>query len=222
MRSLSHPSRAIGNTRQQDNGLRAVARFNSTSITGMDIRQWLEHTADREPPDPTDDIGFPGKFRNDRPVAEQVGRSYRHKRKRAASDSSIIIPPEQSYQRKADVRARSSSPNLLRQNKDSDGVRRDRESSNDSQSRHESAPAKTYERRARHKTRTDRYAPKSKKQKRKTEKRKEDKGHRKRRKSQRIGDGGRTAGLVQSFQLKNGPKNNRLTVRIHRQYARDT
>jgi hypothetical protein len=180
----------------------------------MDIRQWLEHTADREPSDPSDDIGIPGMFRNDPPVRDQAARSYRHKRKHAASDSSIIIPPGQSYRQKAEVRARSSSPDLLRQKKDADGVRRDRESSDDSQSRHKSAPAKTYERRARHKTRADRYVPKAMKQKRETEKRKEGKGHRKRRKSQRAGDGGRTAGLVQSFQLMNGPKNNRLTVRM--------
>ena len=188
----------------------------------MDIRQWLEHTADREPPDPSDGIGIPGKFREDRPVPDQATRSYRHKRKHAASDSSIIVPQEPSDRRKAEARVRSSSPDHVQQTQDAVGALHDRQSSDNLQSRSESAPAKTYERRARHKTRTDRYDPKAKKQKKEAGKRKDGNSHQKRRKSQRIGDDARTTGLVQSFQLKNGPKNKRLTVRMQLQRAGDS
>lgn len=74
------------------------------------------------------------------------------------------------------------------------------------------APAKTYERRARHKTKADRYEPKAKKKKSKQDERKE-KPLAKRCKARRIGNGGRTADLVQKFTLKNGPpKDRRLTV----------
>ena len=76
------------------------------------------------------------------------------------------------------------------------------------------APNKTYDKRARHKTRIDRYEPKTKKQKRERTTDKDKKSNQRRRKPRRKDDGGRTIGLVQTFQLKNGPRNNRLTVSV--------
>jgi hypothetical protein len=177
----------------------------------MDIRRWLEDTADREPPDHSDDINIPEKFRNDRPDHDQVARSYRYKRKRASSDSSIIAP-KQSYHRNAQAPTRAPSPDHVRRPEDAARGSRRKSGSRVSSSSQRDAPAKTYERRARRKTRPDRYEPKVKRQKRARDTGKEKKSGQKRRRSHRVHDGGRTTGLIQSFRLKNGPKNNRLTV----------
>lgn len=179
---------------------------------GMDIRQWLENTADREPPGRPDDISIPEKVRNDRQADDQVGQSYRYKKKRASSDSSIIAPKRTQY-RKVPSPARSPAREHARQKDEAAQRQQDGESSEKSHSIHD-APSKTYEKRARHKTKADRYEPKAGKQKRKRNAHKDEKNSRKRRKLHRNDDGGRTTGLVQSFQLNNGPKNSRLTVSI--------
>lgn len=74
--------------------------------------------------------------------------------------------------------------------------------------------SKTYERRARHKTKPDRYE--SKKQNVRERKQRDDAGERKskrkRGQTHRKGDGKRTESLVQGFRLKNGPSHSRLTV----------
>lgn len=175
----------------------------------MDIRQWLENTADREPPGRSDDISIPRKFRNDRQATGQIGRSYRYKRKRASSDSSMIAT-KGNQRWKAPSPARSPARDHT-QRKDDTAGQQDSERSQESHSVHD-APSKTYEKRARHKTRIDRYEPKAGKQKKKRNARGDEKSNWKRRNSRRNDDGGRTTGLVQSFQLKNGPKNSRLTV----------
>lgn len=179
----------------------------------MDIRQWLEDTADREPPDHSDDNRIPGNFRPDRAGPDKAGRSYRRKRKRGSSDSSIIAPRHEGH-RGSQLQTRSSSPDHVRHAEDAERGSHEDGSSQDSRSAPGSAPRRTYEKRARHKTRADLYEPKAKKDRKRRDKRKEKKSQLKRRKSHRSGDGGRTAGLVQSFQLKNGPKNNRLTVSL--------
>lgn len=72
---------------------------------------------------------------------------------------------------------------------------------------------KTYERRARHKTKADRYQPKAKKRKLVQSEQKGEEPRAKRRKARH--NGGRTAELVQKFTLKNGPcKDRRLTVSV--------
>lgn len=178
----------------------------------MDIQKWLENTADREPPDGTsDDLHIPDFLPPDRIRPSRVGATYRHKRKRASTDSSIIAPRPDSH-RNAKAPVRSSSPDHVRGAEDAATGSQSAESS-DTTTTHR-APAKTYEKRPRHRTRPDRYEPKAKKRKQDREGRKEREAKQKRRKSHRSGDGGRTAGLVQSFQLKNGPKNNRLTVSL--------
>jgi len=186
----------------------------------MDIQRWLRDTTDRAPPEGFDDRQVPAFLRSPG-NADSLIRKYRRKRKRAASDSSIIAP-------QPDVRGLEDLANDGRQ------VGRARPAHSvgrnvDSGSRHSAegrSPSsdpgpttrpdqKTYERRARHRTKADRYEPKQKKKGRHQsgDKRASHETRTERRKSKRIRDGGRTAGLVQSFQLKNGPKNQRLTVR---------
>ncbi|KAK5677929.1 hypothetical protein LTS10_009812 [Elasticomyces elasticus] len=168
------------------------------------IQQWLQNTADREPSDQPEHAQqhAPGE-------TEQLGKRYRRKRKRASSDSSLL-QPRHSHRDHAKSAQRASSSGGLR-DAAHDYPRRDREQSQGSARSHrEEAPRKSYEKRARHKTKANRYEPKSKNQ---HKDRDEPKTGSKRRKSHRSGDGGRTTGLVQSFQLKDGPQKSRLTLK---------
>lgn len=163
----------------------------------MDIREWLQHTADREPPpDQTeDDRANPDFLRPQRREELSSRRNY-HKRKRVSSD-----PPDSDRLLPAEVASTSSSS-------------ADTCESSPSGRDGSSSPSKTYERRPRRKTRTDRYEPRSKKDKkpRHAHNVKDKKSKSSRRKSRKSADGARTSGLVQSFQLKSGSKNSRLTV----------
>lgn len=173
----------------------------------MDIHHWLRHTADREPPDGrqytvpdhmqayTEDID-----------GEHATERYRRKRKRASSDCSLIEHPRR--ERAKDIRyacstehSRHITPSAFRHRS------RDKSRSDDSPPREKQH--RSYERRPRHKTKADRYEPRRKHEREHSTPRK---SVPKRRVSRRSADGGRSAGVVQSFQLKNGPKNNRLTV----------
>ncbi|EME79134.1 uncharacterized protein MYCFIDRAFT_79743 [Pseudocercospora fijiensis CIRAD86] len=176
----------------------------------MDIREWLQNTADREPPDEHDHPGFPEFLKPQQNAnLQNVRTKHRLKRKRASSD-----PPGgvQGKARLKWVQAASSSDHVRLAHEDTASSH---STSNSSQSRNASVsafarlPVKSYERRARHKTKPDRYDAKIKKPRKDHEK----KDKSKRRKSHRSGDGARTAGLIQSFQLNHGLKNERLTLR---------
>lgn len=176
----------------------------------MDIQQWLQRTREPSSPNHGEDLGFPAFLREKRPTEPQT-QKYHHKRKRVRSDSSVLAPTPRNYHPHTDGGA-------------SDHVRGDARSpasSCSSSSRRAPSPsiseperAKKYERRARHKTRADRYDPKPKKLK-KDGAANDQKGGRKNRKSRRMADGDRTTGLVQSFELRDGPRNSRLTVRSY-------
>jgi hypothetical protein len=174
----------------------------------MDIHTWLENTADRAPPDTADDRPSDAPRPDIPRPPSDLARQFRHKRKRA-SDSSLIDPG---------INRRHAVPPLPRTATPAyHAVRTDPDRSGtctSSSSGEARAPARTYERRPRHKTRTDRYERKGKKAQQGAEPTRRGKKP-KRRKSDRTHDGSRTAGLVQSFQLKNGPKNSRLTVCLH-------
>ena len=177
----------------------------------MDIRQWLHDTADRVPPDPSDDLHAHEIFRPHHQGSDRPGRDYRHKRKRASSDSSLIAPNPITR-----LHAKAATPSQLSDHvrPADDGVAAS-ESFQPSRTAHsilEHGTAKTYQKRPRHKTRPDRYEPKPKKKLKERDAPRESKSGNKRRKSHRSGDGGRTTGLVQNFHLNNGPKNSRLTV----------
>ena len=174
----------------------------------MDIHKWLNDTADRVPPDLSDDAHKPDFLQHHHEKSDRPGRNYRRKRKRASSDSSVIAPRPTTH-----VQARAATPseasNRFQAADDSSGK--------DTTFQHltpaeQQQPTKSYEKRPRHKTRPDRYEPKSRKHSKEHDAKKERKSGQKRRKSHRSGDGGRTTGLVQNFHLNNGPKNNRLTV----------
>ncbi|KXT04976.1 hypothetical protein AC578_10333 [Pseudocercospora eumusae] len=161
----------------------------------MDIREWLQNTADREPPDEHDHSRFT-----------------RPKRKRASSDPPARAQGKARLKRHQTASHSSSSDHVRLAGEDTDSSRSTNNSThsrNTSVSARDRLPVKSYERRARHKTRPDRYDPKIKKPRKDREK----KDKSKRRKSHRSGDGARTAGLIQSFQLNHGLKNERLTLR---------
>lgn len=181
--------------------------------TSMDIRGWLEGTADRAHPDGSDNAADPnqrilgGDLSHQKPVAHRSSR----KRKRASSDSSIIATHRHGT-RHAPESLRTVSPVPLVRHGSPDM----RSCGASSRSKSSSKPGSRgkayskYERRPRHKTRPDRYEPKRKEERK--QRRPRDDKELKRRKSHRNHDRSRTTGLVQSFQLKNRPKNNRLTV----------
>lgn len=186
----------------------------------MDIQRWLHNTADRVPPDSPDHP--PGSaFLRTPGEADNPTRRYRRKRKRAASDSSII--PQQ-YQ-PADLGVSANEDGQAGRTRHSEDFGRSLDSGSQ-YAEEQKSPAgigspddaaqqaqDPYERRTRRKTKADRYEPKRKKgRQKKDDKPRAVRSKQERRKSHRSRDGGRTAGLVQSFQLKNGLKNHRLTV----------
>lgn len=187
----------------------------------MDIQGWLQGTTDRAPPDPPDGLAIEAPAFIRPATAE---RKYHRRRRRAASDSSIIAPQQRLRERgKADahgalpgshrhVNMPVSRPGLSvirhdprRSTAEAEGI-----------GSHKQRSTKPYEKRARHKTKADRYELKA----RHTREKKQAKGQtckpgRKRDRARHGGDGKRTEGLVQGFKLKNGPKNSRLTASIH-------
>lgn len=165
----------------------------------MDIKEWLQNTVYREPPE--DQEGFPNGPQPQLGPSKPVRTGHRHKRRRASSD-----PPGDGSGRR-DL-ASSDHVQLAAASFCSDSTSRHGGSGVSSRER---VPTKVYEKRARHKTKPDRYEYKPKKGKEEHEPKK---SKSKRQKRDRTADGARTTGIVQSFQLKNGPKSNRLTVRL--------
>jgi len=176
-------------------------------MQAMDIRQWLEDTA---PPnhEAVSDFLQPQQIE-----PEQVTHKYRRKRKRPPSDSSIIIEPRHpDHELGKATKYYAHSSHEVRGAAHAVPKPQSLPSSQSSRPRSDEAPLKTYEKRRRHKTKPNHYEPKSKRHRKERDAHEDTKAQPKRRKSHRSGDGGRTTGLVQSFQLKNGPKNSRLTV----------
>lgn len=175
----------------------------------MDIQRWLEATTDRAPPDKSEDPNIP-EFINPPPAERNANsrRYHRRKKKGASSDSSVSAPRQDKLlkaARKRHVRSDDSKGEsdinepLVRRSQSIEVISSD-------------VPSRSYERRPRHRTKLDRYEPKTKGPRRGSNARAEKKINRKRRRSHR-NDGERTTGLVQSFQLKNGRKHNRLTLK---------
>jgi hypothetical protein len=189
-------------------------------IDSMDIQGWLQGTADRAPPNPSDEPDVLDFVR----VKTAKATRYHRKRRRAATDSSIIAP-QQKTGSGSKAGGRSAAVGRARhvheQSSQSESASRDGPSRPASQERGRNARldqpgSKTYERRARHKTKPDRYEPKTKG---KDERKRDDsvderKPKRKSRRVHRGGDGKRTENLVQGFRLKNRPSKSRLTVSV--------
>ncbi|EME38232.1 hypothetical protein DOTSEDRAFT_104518, partial [Dothistroma septosporum NZE10] len=185
----------------------------------MDVRAWLQNTADREPPDERDKAGSPEHLRPERYTAEAHTHVQQGKRKRASSESVLARrrPSRGRHGGHGRERAAPDDSSSHRVRSAHDGTASSRSSC--SVSRRESSPDRrfntTFERRARHKTKEDCHEPTTKKRRKKHESREDHKFKSKSmpRKSHRRGDGVRTAGLVTNFQLKDRPKNHRLTLR---------
>jgi hypothetical protein len=186
----------------------------------MDIQGWLQDTADRAPPNPSDEVDAPAVGRHTQGGEATTAICYRRKRRRTGSESSIIAPQRRTdYRSKAEDRSAyaardRSADGLVSGSLSASRHRRPRSQERDMNSRIKQPEPKTYERRARHKTKADRYEPK--KQDTKGRKQRDDaderKSKRKGSRARRGGDGKRTESLVQGFRLKNGPSNSRLTV----------
>nr|OQO25884.1 hypothetical protein B0A51_07666 [Rachicladosporium sp. CCFEE 5018] len=189
----------------------------------MDIHRWLQTTTDREPPEDPQAPPRPD-FAIEAEVVNKPERRYRHKRRQYHSDSSIIVPlareaPE--HDRDATHGRPRESDRERHEQRERDSVsparppdRRQPSAAKSRSARASPEPVtRTYERRPRHKTKADHYEPKKKKSKQDRPIDDQDAPKSRRRRSHRSGDGSRTAGLVQSFQLRNGGKSGRLTLK---------
>jgi hypothetical protein len=198
----------------------------------MDIQGWLQGTADRAPPNPSDEPDALDFLQSAQGVETTKATRYHRKRQRAATDSSIIAP-----QQKAGNRSKAGGQSagvgrgrhVHKQPSQSESASRGEPSRPLSQERGRNArleqpDTKTYERRARHKTKHDRYEPKTteKGQQKRAGNRDERKPKKKSRRAHRGGDGKRTESLVHGFRLKNGPSKSRLTVGVDASRAFDS
>jgi hypothetical protein len=171
----------------------------------MDIRVWLQNTVDREPPDARDGGATPHHPQPQLGEADAIRTWHRRKRRPASSDAShgALRSPRRTKHRHrhtgappSDARARSPEDS----HRHSGGDGRNRMSSREPVSR-------PFERRARHKTRPERYEHTS---------RDKSNPHGEKnvsvRKHNRRGIGVRTTELLDRYQPNNGPVNGRLTV----------
>jgi hypothetical protein len=185
----------------------------------MDIQGWLQGTADRAPPNPSDEVDLCA-FGSPTQSVEATDVKRYYKRKRATSDSSIIAVQQRTDRRgKADdrpanaTRLRAEDVSVT-QSHAASRYRRPRPQEHGEDGSVQTLDRNPYEKRARRKTKPDRYEPK--KQNASERKQRDDTGERKsrrkRKQAHRSGDGKRTESLVQRFKLKNRPSNSRLTV----------
>jgi hypothetical protein len=187
----------------------------------MDIQGWLQGTADRAPPNPSDEPHALDFLQTAHGAETTKATRYHRKRHRAATDSSIIAPQQKGGNRSKvggqsagvgrgrHVHKQPSQPELASREEPS-------RPENGRNARPEQPNSNTYERRARHKTKPDRYEPKTteKRQRKRDGSVEERKPKHKSRRVHRGGDGKRTESLVQGFRLKNGPSKSRLTVSV--------
>lgn len=186
----------------------------------MDIQGWLQGTADRAPPDPSDGHDAPAFLRSIRGNDSRKPTKYRRKRQRGDSDSSIIVPRHRGDDRN---RPGSRPENIGKRQRATRRLSRSETEPQEVSSRASSVDgaiirqpdSNPYQKRARHKTKVDTYELKRGKGKGKQQRNAIDdvrpdprRDHR----SRRNGDGKRTEDLVQGFKLKAKSKKGRLTV----------
>lgn len=184
----------------------------------MDIHNWLQTTADRQPPDEEEHPGIPDFLKPHGP-AETKRRERHSTRKRPSSEPPSSERHHHRRKRHRPATRSSSSPDHARKLRPP--ATASRSSSHASQRRHvregtpeKEVPSKSFERRARHKTRPDRYEAKPKERSDGRKARDEPTSRSQGRKSRKNGDIAKATGTIQSFQLKNGRKDKRLTVRL--------
>jgi hypothetical protein len=186
----------------------------------MDIQCWLQGTADRAPPNPSDEVDPRAFGPPTQSIQATDAKRYHKKRKRATSDSSIIAVQQWTDRRgKADDRPANATrlrpaDESVTQSHSASRHRRPRSQEYGEDGSVRTLDRNPYEKRARRKTKPDRYE--SKKQSARERKQRDDAGERKskrkRRSVHRSGDGKRTESLVQGFKLKTRPSKSRLTV----------
>lgn len=185
----------------------------------MDVRQWLNSTLSSAPPASPKRADFPVIIRA-AGGAEARGRHIRPKEHCRERDSSIIerrMSPERASPRMPSPRRYSARRRRAFASSSSTSTCTHSSFSSSSPSSSSSAPppppAKNYERKARHKTKPDKYIPKEKgKRKRDDDGDNEASGPKPRKKrKKRKRDGGH--GLVHNFKSKKISKD-RLTVRL--------
>jgi len=188
----------------------------------MDIQGWLQGTAYRAPPNPSDEPDALNFIQAAHGADATRASRYHRERQRSATDSSIIAPQQKTSHRSKvsdELTGVSRGRHVHKHPSRSESASRGGSSrptfqEHGGNARIEQPDSKTYERRARHKTKPDRYGPKTTKRdkRRRHGSLDEHKSKRKSRGFHRDGDGKRTESLVQGFRLKNGPSNSRLTV----------
>ncbi|KAK5113104.1 hypothetical protein LTR62_003683 [Meristemomyces frigidus] len=177
----------------------------------MDVHQWLDNTVDREPLEEYQEPILAHLQAQRATGDERPRRRYRRKRQPASSKSSIPLHAHHPAHHRRGKEARyTGSSEGCSEAEPIVHMHRSRDRSLGQGSQYRETAHRSYERRPRHKTKADRYELK---RKREREHEPRDRPMSKRRRPIRSGDGGRTAGVVQAFQLKNGPKKSRLTLK---------
>jgi hypothetical protein len=178
----------------------------------MDVRSWLQQTVDCASPDPGHpEATNPPKSLNDSPDGDvKRRRKFRRKRKRERDTPSSTHAPSllHSNHRFSDDDTSSEETDLTR----SDSVKSTKSGRVSDKSGGTGNLRGPYDRRARRKTRADRYEPNQRRTKEVQSAEPKTATKRIKRRDRRGRDGSGTQDLVQSFQLKNGPKKQRLTV----------
>jgi hypothetical protein len=184
----------------------------------MDIQDWLQGTADRASPNSSDEVDPRAFGPPTQSIEATDAKRYHKKLKHATSDSSIIAVQQRTDRRgKADDRPANATnlhPADMSVTHLASRHRRQRSQEHGEDGTVQTLDRNPYERRARRKTKPDRYE--SKKQNARAQKQRDDAGERKSKRKQKqahcSGDGKRTESLVQGFKLKNKPSKSRLTV----------
>jgi hypothetical protein len=182
----------------------------------MDIRSWLQHTVDRASPN-APELERPDTVKSphtspDRNVRRRQKYCSKRKREHRPLRSSQVQSHTHKFQESSDNNTSAVEERSITRSPQADN--RNREHASDSAIGAISLRG-PYDRRARRKTRPDRYEPVPKQAPKAAVKKMERRSKRTGQKERRAKDGARTRALVQSFEMRNGPKKKRLTVRIH-------
>lgn len=175
----------------------------------MDVQSWLENTADRTSPDQPK-AAYSPHFAQSQLKKRNSPRSH-HTRRRASSTSLQLVPKQEAQLQTAAVSCSKRRSHGYVTDPNDEGTQ-SFVSKRSSDRVLCPAPKKSYAKRARHKTRPDRYEAKHKRREDESVLARKDETSRKRRKTRPRGDGARTSGLVENFRLNNGSREKRLTV----------
>jgi hypothetical protein len=181
----------------------------------MDITQWLQHTVDRAPPEPSSEHYIPDFIRPQVVESHKPHAQHSRSKRRASPVSSELLPTLRLARDGRIALHPSSVPDQSRVASRVDVQARRRRTAPSTEicsPRPARTTTKQYERRPRHKTRPDHYEYKASKRRQRESTREHAEPQRKRRKPQHLGHHNGADGLVSSFALNTQRKNSRLTV----------